>query len=261
MHRAERHALSADMPQQHRRMLPRRPPRLGVVLAAVLAAWPIARTLAAQPSVPAAGAASNTRGAAHSPRPGVRVPPPAVVLVGEIAEDLYDLSKAGSWHNADRRLVGMEDAARKLPGDIEPQQKKELDAMVAATTEAVRARRRLAAMREANEVTRIVARITSAFEPRVPAEVALLDYYGRALEIGAMTSDMALLQTTLRAMRETWTTVRPQVCARGRLDEADRFDRLLGSIDVGPAPSTRAYARLAARELNEVDKLERVFAR
>ena len=231
-----------------------------VLFGSVVWAWPIASTLGEQPSMPPARPASaDPHGTAHYLHPAGGVVPPAIVLVGEIAEDMYDLSKARDWPKADRKLVAMEDAARRLPGDVGPNQRKQLDASVAATAEAVRARQRLAAMREANEVTRIVAQITTPFEPRVPVEVALLDYYGRTLEIGATASDMILLRTTAREIRETWAKVRPLVRARAKLDEVGRFDRLLGDIEAAASP--RAYAVLAARELDEVDKLERVFVR
>src|SRR5262245_38738305 len=252
------------MPRQPPHAPPGRRPGLAsafaVLFGSVVWAWPVAGTLGEQPSMPPARPASaDPHGTAHSLRLAQGVVLPTIILVGEIAEDVYDVLKAGNWHKADRKLVAMEDAARRLPGDVEPNQRKKLDASVAATAEAVHARQRLAAMREANEVTRIVAELTTPFEPRVPVEVALLDYYGRALEVGATASDMILLRTTAREIRETWAKVRPLVRARGKLDEVSRFDRLLGGIEAAASPS--AYAHLAARELDEVDRLERVFVR
>jgi hypothetical protein len=70
---------------------------------------------------------------------------------------------------------------------------------------------------------------------------------------------MIVLQTTAREIRSTWAKVRPLVRARGTLDDVGRFDRLVGGIEAAASPS--AYAHLATRELDEVDKLERVFVK
>jgi hypothetical protein len=112
-------------------------------------------------------------------------------------------------------------------------------------------------MREANLLTRLDAELSRPSRPAVPADVTLLDYYGRELEVWASARDEAKLHATVVAMGTTWRGLRPQVVAAGGSAVASRFDSLVKQAE--SAPHAHTLARLATPILDEVDRLEAVF--
>ena len=58
-------------------------------------------------------------------------------------------------------------------------------------------------MREANQAAFLIAEQTAKLNLKVPVEVAKLDYYGREIEILAITEDEAKLKLTAQAIRRT----------------------------------------------------------
>ena len=118
---------------------------------------------------------------------------------------------------------------------------------------------KLEVTRDANEVTRIVAELTKAYSPTVPADVALLDYYGREIEIWSSANQLTKLQDTQRGIQEVWARLKPQVIARsnrGKI-EANTFDGYVQRIN--QAKTVDDFKKIASPYLDEVDKLENVF--
>ncbi len=186
--------------------------------------------------------------------------PASLSKVGEYGETLYDMAKANDWPKAPANLTSLKDAAKRLRADLKNDSKAELaqlDSKIAALTKAVTTKNHQAAMRDANEVTLMDAKITMQFEPKIPVEVTLLDYYGRELEIWSATENIAKLKTTASEMRRTWNAVRPSILSRGGTAQAQKFDALVARVEA--AKSSSDYGRLATPMLNEVDNLDKVF--
>ncbi len=186
--------------------------------------------------------------------------PVSLNQVGEEAENIYDMAKVNNWTKATANLSSLESAARKLHNEIKGENKTQLaqlDSKIAALNKAVTAKNRISTMRDANQVTLISAKITRVFEPTVPVEVTLLDYYGRELEIWSETGNTNKLKTTASEMRRTWNAVRPAISARGGTTQVQKFDRLVVSVE--GAKLSRDYARLATSILDQVDNLEKIF--
>lgn len=186
--------------------------------------------------------------------------PTSLSQVGEYGESVYDVAKANDWTKATANLTSLENTAKNLNTEIKGENKTELaqlNSKIAALKGAVITKNRISAMRDANQVTLIAANITKEFEPKVPVEVTLLDYYGRELEIWLITGNTSQLKTTASQMRRTWNTVRPSILARGGTTQVQKFDGLVASVEV--AKSSKDYAPLATLVLDEVDNLEKVF--
>ena len=184
--------------------------------------------------------------------------PKSVFDAGEYGENIYDYAKVNDWQRAGDKLAALKDAVRKVRADVKNQSATvdRLDAEAAALDGAVTAKDRQAAMRTANQVTRDVAEMTTAYKLSVPVEVSKLDYCGRELEIWAEAKDTNKLQATVREMRRTWNALRPSVeSIRGA--EAKKFDGLVVQVEAAKAPAD--YSRLAKVVLDEVDNLEKVF--
>jgi hypothetical protein len=188
-------------------------------------------------------------------------PPTASAIedVGHYAEDAYDQARSADWVKGRASLEALKAAARRLsPAERkDPGLARQLDGALSALEKAVSSRDKQAAMREANFLTRLGAEISRPFKPAVPADVTLLDYYGRELEIWASARDEAKLRSTVEGMGKTWRRLRPQVMARGGSGVASRFDSLVKAAD--SAAGVDAFARLASPILDEVDNLEKNF--
>ncbi|AFY91277.1 hypothetical protein [Chroococcidiopsis thermalis] len=185
--------------------------------------------------------------------------PAALSQVGEYGESIYDMAKINNWTKATANLNSLQSAAKQLDAQIDgkSQAVAQLNSSIAALSQAVNAKDRQSAMRDANQVTLIAAKMTVPFEPKVPVEVTLLDYYGRELDIWAAQGNTAKLRTTTGEMRRTWNALRPSILARGGSAQVKKFDTLITRIEA--AKSTSEYGRLATPILDEVDNLEKVF--
>jgi hypothetical protein len=190
-------------------------------------------------------------------RPGV--PPAALTGVGTYGEDLYDQTKASDWTLARAAMDSLRGAAQTLsPGDVRVESERTaLVAVVDTLGRAIAAHDRVAAMRAANEVTRLAATMTDVYRPATPTQVSLLDYYGRELEIWSARGDQGRLSQTAAAIRGTWQSLKPAVEARQGTLIAEQTDSIVSRI--AAARTTRDYARLATPLLDDVDQLEAVF--
>lgn len=179
--------------------------------------------------------------------------------IGKYGENLYDMAKVNDWTKATANLTSLQDAARRLRTDLKggSTQVAQLNTTIATLNKAVAAKDHQAAMLNSNQVTLIAAKMTAQFEPKVPVEVTLLDYYGRELEIWAATGNTAKLKTTAVEMRRTWSALRPSVQAHRGSAQAQQFDNLLARVEAAKSPAE--YGSLATPVLNAVDNLEKVF--
>ncbi len=184
--------------------------------------------------------------------------PTSVNQVGEYGEDIYDAAKANDWKQAATKLAALKQAANRLDTDIKSEDPNEdrLDGSIATLNRAVPAKQQLSAMREANQVTLLAAKLAAPFHLQVPVQVNLLDYYGRQLEVGVMAKDMNQLRTTANDIYHTWSAIRPMVESRGGSVEAQKFSNLVARVKVA---SPTEYSRLTTAVLDEVDNLEKVF--
>lgn len=185
--------------------------------------------------------------------------PEALVDVGEFGENVYDLAKANDWAKATEKFKSLKGAAQRIAGDLKDAnaEKKRLDETLTALGKALAATDKLAAMRAANQVTRVAADLSEPFNPQVPAAVTRLDFYGRELEIGTAAKDQKQLKAAAGGLRKNWDKIRAAVKARGGEPEAKRFDALVTRVEA--ATSVEDYGKLATPILDEVDNLEKVF--
>ena len=207
-------------------------------------------TAATSMSKPAANAELTERAADSVQSVGV---PTAVADVGTHGEDLYDEAKAANWTKARVIMDSLDQAASTLT----PNERSELSGALDTLRSAVAAHDRERAVEEANRVTFIGAHLTEAYQPRMPADIVRLDYYGRELEIWAARNNLAKLASTRDALRQTWNTVKPNVISHGGSAAAARTDSLVGRL--ASANTAKEFARGAKPFLDVVDELEKPF--
>ncbi len=187
--------------------------------------------------------------------------PPAVAAIGTHGEDLYDAVKAADWTKARAITDSLGAAVSALPGNVNPagSESQQLTAELDTLRRAVPAKQQAVALKAANRVTYLEARMTAQYGPATPAEVLLLDYYGRELEIWSAERNAAKLAQTSTDLQQTWNTLRPAIQAHGRADQATHTDSIVKNIASAKSPAE--YARLAKPFLDEVDELEKVFTK
>lgn len=215
-------------------------------------------TMAATSSNVSSNASSVANGIA-STTPGIV--PPAVAAIGTHGEDLYDAVKAANWTKARAITDSLDAAVSALPSNVKTagSERQQLTAELDTLRRVVPAKQQAAALKAANRVTYLEARMTAQYRAATPAEVLLLDYYGRELEIWSAERNTAKLAQTSSDLQQTWSMLRPAIQAHGRADQATRTDSLVKSIVSAKSPGE--YARLAKPLLDEVDELEKVFTK
>lgn len=113
-------------------------------------------------------------------------------------------------------------------------------------------------MCDANQVIVIADQLAMQLEPKMPLEVAMLDYYGRELEIWAADGNTARLKNVAGKIRETWEALRPSIQSHGGSPQLQKFDDTLIAL-VETASSPTEYSLLAAPVQGEVNNLRKVF--
>jgi hypothetical protein len=182
-------------------------------------------------------------------------PPQALADAGEFAENVYDFAKLKDWTKANEKLTSLEKSVGELKAkDLAVPQLVEATNSLAT---AVKSKNEIDAMREANQATFLVAEATTKYNLTVPVEIVKLDYYGREIEVLAMTKDQAKLKLTAQAIRQTWNAVKPKIEAKGASKEAAKFESIVAQTE--KAASIADYAKVATPILDEVDNLEKVF--
>lgn len=209
---------------------------------------------AASTALPATPSAATPTAVSHVDS----APPPTIARVGELGENAYDAVQANQWSKAGPLADSIASGARTLPtlgGTSAAEMAQTTDSFKAA----VARRDRSAALHAANRVTRLAIEMGARYTSAMPSDVMMLDYYGRELELGAAAQDTVALRRTASDIERTWAAVRPAVESHGGAMEAKRFGDLVAQV--GGATTPVAYGRLAKPLLDEVDNLEKVFAK
>lgn len=185
--------------------------------------------------------------------------PTSLTQIGEYGEDIYDLAKVNNWTKAKISLLNLQKAVKQLDTERNILQSEvvRLTSQVNVLERAIATKNRPATMHNANQVTLVVAQMTKPFEPKIPTDITLLDYYGRELEIWSTPGNPTKLEKTVQDLNRTWKTVRPDILKHGGRTKAHQFDNLVARVNTAKSPA--AYSHLATPILDAVDQLEAVF--
>ncbi len=181
-----------------------------------------------------------------------------IAEVGELGENIYDLAKDKDWTKVGEKLVSLKKESESLKSQTK-EAKKQLGKSIAALEKASGVKDQQVTMQEANQITLIATNLTEPFHPQVPVDIARLDYYGRELEFWSAVKNEAKLIETADALKKTWDKVRPSVKKHGGTAEVTTFDGLM--LQLNAAKSPQQYKSIATPILDEVDNLEKVFAK
>ena len=183
--------------------------------------------------------------------------PPSLKNTGEYAEDIYDAAHAGNWKLASAKSTQLADSSSKLRSDLPSDPEiGEIQSRVSALEKDIAEKDRLAAMTDANEITRLAAELSAGFRSTVPVQVVKLDYLGRKLQIESARGNLSSLKQTTSEIRSNWNEVKTAV-EQKHSATANNFEVIVSKLE--NAKGVSSFAKLAKEELDEVDKLENAF--
>jgi hypothetical protein len=187
--------------------------------------------------------------------------PASIEAIGHHGENAYDMAKLREWAKARASADSLRPALAAIPAAATTDKASPLDVAIAfrKLDRAIASQDRLAALRASNRLTQLGALLSASYQPQVPPDVTLLDYYGRELEIWTAVGNRVKLHETASAMRRTWDALRPLLETRGGHGEAVRFEALVAQAETAVTPAE--YGRIATPVLDAVDRLEQVFTR
>jgi len=184
--------------------------------------------------------------------------PMALQQIGDSSVAVFDDALAGRWSDVTAELAGIDRRLAEMPADLPyPDVVARMRARLRSLTHNVAAHRTLAVLDDANAVTRLVLQIADGFEVTVPFDIAILPYYGRQLQIGALGGNFAILRRATQDLRATWTRLEPSVIERGDTALARRFTDIV--VDLEGARRVSDFKRLAKAELDAAALLNQQF--
>jgi hypothetical protein len=187
--------------------------------------------------------------------PATDRPPSALVDTGNAARYLFDAARDSRWDAAALQLDALQKAARDLPGNAGPADlRRSLGKRVRELTDSVPRHQQLQAMQAANDITRITADLIARFPSQLPAQIPLLEYFGRQLEIGAAARQPAVVKRATRDLRQTWNEIETELLRHGRSDDVRRITDLVVSLE--GTTDLSHVEQLATQELDDVHHLE-----
>jgi hypothetical protein len=179
-------------------------------------------------------------------------PPTALTELRGAAIAAYTPARTSDWPAATEQVRAIQTALESLPAhagraDLTLQ----LSGHVQGLRDAIRDHQAAAAATNANWIARIADEMSAAYETRVPADVRLLAFFGRAIEIDAMQQQRQQAKSDVADLRTVWNRVESMVLRQNGIDEAKQFtdsvaqlDGALESGDLGNA----ARAEIAAAD-------------
>jgi hypothetical protein len=111
----------------------------------------------------------------------------------------------------------------------------------------------------ANDVSGLMPSLYAHFADPVPPTILELDYLDREAELRSLANQRSRAAAAVTQLAPAWTGVRARVVAAGGKSEAASFDRHVAAMKKLAARTGRSFEAEAARGLELVDQLERVF--
>jgi hypothetical protein len=188
---------------------------------------------------------------------GVRInstTPIAISSLAEFGENAYDAATASSWAKAGAIADSLTAGEPGLPTPSA-----EMNNTIQSLKSAIASKDRPAARHYANAVTRIATQMSAHYTDPAPSDVAMLDFYGREIELGVAAKDLAALKQTASKIDTIWARVRPLVESHGGGAVAMTFGDIVTKLNAASTPPE--YGRLATPILDQVDNLEKVFTK
>jgi hypothetical protein len=111
----------------------------------------------------------------------------------------------------------------------------------------------------ANAVSGLMPGLYAHFQDPVPPTILRLDFLDREAQLRSLAHQATQAAAAVGALAPAWSGVRSRVIAAGGANEAGSFDRHVAAMKKLLPRTGRSFEAEAARGLELVDQLERVF--
>ena len=180
-------------------------------------------------------------------------------LIGN-AKDIYEKAEVNRWKHLDKKLSSIVKVEQLLPSVTPEKDMPYYNNLMGVTSElerAIASQDRIVAMKSANKVMILGARLAEAHSSPVPINVAVIAYCGRKLEILSETENVLDLSDTVAKLHLSWQQLIPLVTAYGGLKEVKRFAEIMKRLESAKTPDE--YGRLASSVVEEINIIEKIF--
>ena len=185
--------------------------------------------------------------------------PDALAALSNDSERLYSLANADDWSNIPRTANAIRLDYNQLPITLTdfPAQSTQLASAIMDLNQQVLGHHRYPIMRSVNRIMLIAARLAAPFRPRVPFAIELLGYYGREIEVGAMTGDIGAVNNAASQLPQVLTKLHSTIVQRESVTAAEGLDNIAALlVHAGTPDDDHQLALLIA---DEVANLRRIF--
>ncbi|MDR3581413.1 MAG: hypothetical protein P4L44_15740 [Oryzomonas sp.] len=176
------------------------------------------------------------------------------------ARDIYEKTEVNRWKHLDKKVNSIVKVEQLLPG-MTPEKDmpyyKNLMGVTSDLERAIASQDRINAMKSANKIMILGARLAEAHNPPVPINVAVIAYCGRKLEILSETENVLDLSDTVAKLHLSWQQLIPQVSAHGGLKEVKKFAEIMKRLE--SAKTSDEYGKLASSVVEEIEFIEKIF--
>jgi hypothetical protein len=176
------------------------------------------------------------------------------------ARDIYEKTEVNHWKHLDKKMNTIVKVEQHLPS-VTPEKDmpyyKNLMAVTSDLERAIASQDRISAMKSANKVMILGARLAEAHNSPVPINIAVIAYCGRKLESLAETNNVLELSDTVAKLHLSWQQLIPLVTASGGLKEVKRFAEVMKHLESAKTPEE--YGKLAPSVVEEIETIEKIF--
>jgi hypothetical protein len=176
------------------------------------------------------------------------------------ARDIYEKTEVNRWKHLDKKMNSIVKVEQYLPS-VTPEKDmsyyKNLTDVTSDLERAIASQDRINAMKSANKIMILGARLAEAHNPQVPINVAVIAYCGRKLKILSESENVQDLSDTVAKLHLSWQQLIPLVSAHGGLKEVKRFAEIMKRLE--SAKTSDEYGKLAPTVVEEIQFIEKIF--
>jgi hypothetical protein len=170
---------------------------------------------------------------------------------------IYSLAKAENWEKVNLRLNQLKQAERRLKRDssFAKLDSTAVEAGIQSLEQAVTAKDVQTTMQTANELVSKTLDLTQQAKPSNLADVMLLGYQARKLEMAASAQNIDEMNASAKAIQQTWESKKSALQTGASVEEAQQVDQVVEQIKTTQSPTD--YKQLAPSLIKAEKSLEK----
>jgi len=180
----------------------------------------------------------------------------AVNSIYTSSETIYENLKAQEWDKASEQLTTLNTDRKTLKSSsLGKGSDQYVEKISHDLGQKIAKKDQFAAMEDANQLTRAAMDLGEPVPAKLTKELTLLDFYGREIEIGALSKDKNKISAATRDIKQVWKSLKPAIEAKSpNTEEPAKFEHVVKQLE--EAKDFGTYKDLSTSFLTQVDSLE-----